>query len=287
MKKRLTDYQKIEIVEKYQTGNYNCAELGREYGVLRTSIRMLLKSRDIPIKSMSDSGRKYSLNKYYFDNIDSERKAYWLGLLYADGTNSESKYVTTLRLQETDIKILQEFNNDIGSNMPIKFIERQTKHPTWQNLYRLDINNKHISKRLAELGVHQNKTFTLLFPNKSQISEPLMRHWLRGLWDGDGSVCIYKNKFKSSYRLHTSVVSTLDVCEKIKEWLQLELDINSNIYIPCKEKINTTRRLNISGNRQISKFWEWLYKDSEIFLERKFNNYQKSKILMNENNAKI
>lgn len=289
MKCRLSDQQKIEIVEKYQTGNYNCAELGREYGVLRTSIRMLLKNRNIAIKSMSDSGRKYSLDKFYFDSIDCERKAYWLGLLYADGTNSESRYVTTLRLQESDLEILEKFNYDLGSNTPIKFIERKSKNPSWQNMWRLDINNKHMSQQLSKLGVHQNKTFTLTYPNSSQIPQSLMRHWLRGLWDGDGSfsICENKNKKKKSYRLVASLVSTLNVCEGIKDWLNLELSINSSIYIPSKNKITSTRRLRISGSKQVKKFLNWLYNDSEIFLMRKSDKYHRCKILMKENNVRI
>ncbi len=280
--KRLNDKEKNEIVEKYKTGNYNCAQLGREYSVLRTSIRMMLKSKGIQIRSASDSGRKYSLNKYYFDIINSERKSYFLGLLYADGTNSEKRYVTTLRLQETDLEILEKFNKELNCNAPIKLIERKSKNPAWQNMYRLDINNKHVSKRLSELGVHQNKTFTLKFPNSFQIPTNLIRHWLRGLWDGDGSfsICKNNNKIKKSYRLISSLVSTLDVCEKIKEYLKIELNINSSIYIPSKKKINTTRRLKISGNIQVSKFLNWLYKDSEIYLKRKFDKYENCKFLM-------
>lgn len=32
----------------------------------------------------------YSLNEHYFDNIDCDEKAYWLGFLFADGAISNN-----------------------------------------------------------------------------------------------------------------------------------------------------------------------------------------------------
>lgn len=53
--------------------------------------------------------RKYKLNENYFDKIDIEEKAYFLGLLYADGyifTLRSNKYVR-LQLQKIDKHILE------------------------------------------------------------------------------------------------------------------------------------------------------------------------------------
>ena len=49
--------------------------------------------------------RKYPIDEQFFDAIDSEEKAYFLGMLYADGTNSMKKTEVSLRLQEEDHEV--------------------------------------------------------------------------------------------------------------------------------------------------------------------------------------
>lgn len=50
---KLTDHQKIEIVEKYQTGNTSLQKLAIEYGVTKPSIHSLLNRRGISTKFKS------------------------------------------------------------------------------------------------------------------------------------------------------------------------------------------------------------------------------------------
>ncbi len=56
----------------------------------------------------------YKINDYYFSDIDTEDKAYFLG---TDGyINDKRKYVY-LTLQETDKDILEKFNKFIFRNI--------------------------------------------------------------------------------------------------------------------------------------------------------------------------
>ena len=55
----------------------------------------------------SVSMQKYNLNKDYFNNINSYKKAYWLGFIYADGSNKVSKNVFVLGLKQEDNYILE------------------------------------------------------------------------------------------------------------------------------------------------------------------------------------
>ena len=71
---------------------------------------------------------KYTFNKDYFERIDSKDKAYFLGLLYADGCNSISAtkqhHTIVLNLQEKDKDILDIFNKYINSNKPLTYRPR-------------------------------------------------------------------------------------------------------------------------------------------------------------------
>ena len=55
--------------------------------------------------------RKYNFNEHYFDNIDCQEKAYWLGFFAADGYNHRSKGCIEFRLHRQDREILERFKS--------------------------------------------------------------------------------------------------------------------------------------------------------------------------------
>lgn len=59
-----------------------------------------------------------NINDSFFEKIDTEEKAYFLGLFYADGCNyiNGNASRVALSLQEDDKKILEIFNNFIYPN---------------------------------------------------------------------------------------------------------------------------------------------------------------------------
>ena len=88
----LTLEQELQIVEKYKTGQYTCSSLGREFGRVKSTINNCLKKHNILVLNDARKlSRKYTLNEEFFDIIDTEAKAYFLGLLYADGSNNEKE----------------------------------------------------------------------------------------------------------------------------------------------------------------------------------------------------
>lgn len=115
-----------------------------------SSIRSLLLKRGVKLRTKSEIYRKYSLNQNYFDCIDTEAKAYYLGLLYADGYNNEKGGEIHLSLQEEDKLILEKFLKELKSNQTLIFLNLQEKNKNRKNIYRLSISSKQISKRLRE-----------------------------------------------------------------------------------------------------------------------------------------
>lgn len=63
--------------------------------------------------------RRYTFNEHYFDVIDSQDKAYWLGFFAADGYNHVSKGYIELRLHNQDREILEKFKVSINASNPI------------------------------------------------------------------------------------------------------------------------------------------------------------------------
>lgn len=59
---------------------------------------------------------KYSLNENFFQEINTEEKAYWLGFLMADGCildQPQRSKRLTVALKEKDINILHKLNKSL------------------------------------------------------------------------------------------------------------------------------------------------------------------------------
>ena len=62
------------------------------------------------------------------------------------------------------------------------------------------------------------------------LADELNRHFIRGLFDGDGSVCRTQYKNRQSYQHTLTITSTLMVCEKLVDIVENAIDINCHIY---------------------------------------------------------
>lgn len=201
--------------------------------------------------------RKYILNERYFENIDSENKAYWLGFLMADGYNS-GKFI---RVDIQDGGHLEKFRDDIYPNkdMPV----RTKLSTTNKSVYYLTIQNSKFVKDCERLGIVMNKSHISKYPN---ISNDMDKHFIRGLFDGDGSLS-YLYQTKNYRKYNFSIVGSDQLMREVRDKL---LSIGINIgFGRCK----SIYRIYVSGNRQIIKILDWLYDESNVYLDRKFEKY--------------
>lgn len=274
---KLTDQNKIDIVDLYINKKMSCIKIAKIFKVTKQSVLKILKARNIQIRTISESNRRYSLNEAYFQTIDTENKAYFLGLMYADGYNQESQYNSSISLQSKDSYILESFRNDIGYLKPLKLINKGKNR---QQQYRLSITSKKISKDLAKLGCFQAKSLTLKFPTKDQVPEHLLRHFIRGYIDGDGCISF------SGTCIILNITSTIMFCEKLQELIYKLFKINGYINNKKNNK-KTTRTWTLWGNDKVVKILDWIYEDSNIFLTRKNNKYKMFKSATFKNGEKI
>lgn len=132
------------------------------------------------------------LDEQYFDSIDTEKKAYFLGLIFTDGCIHMSKGrqpLCGITLKEQDEYILKEFKNDIRSNKTVTHDGRGCSE--------INILSSGIVSGLRKYGVKERKSTTILFPNN--IPEDMMGHFIRGVFDGDGSAAFYSRKGRKSH----------------------------------------------------------------------------------------
>lgn len=199
--------------------------------------------------------RKYFVNENFFEKIDAEEKAYLLGFLFADGFIGKNLSYIEITLHKKDIEVLENFVKNLYYNdRPINTVK-----PTYK---RVVINSVKMVNDLINLGCLNNKTFILKFPN---IEAQYYRDFIRGYFDGDGSVGINKGG-----GLYMSIVGTIEFLDKVKEVLQKECLLNDTVYDDRHpERNNNIRALRFGGNILMNRVYHYLYDGATIFLKRK------------------
>jgi hypothetical protein len=219
-----------------------------------------------------DFNKKYHYNENYFQNIDTEAKAYFLGFVFADGgiyIRKRSEFWIeksfTINLAEQDRHILEFFKKELGYEAPLHFREgkefvspinnRQYKR---KNQYALSISSTKFVDHLINLGLGNRKTYMeLKIPN---IPDNLIRHFIRGFFDGDG--CSSGNSI-----LFTSKNSSIlkDLQEYFKDKFKK----------PFGNIRYTKRNAFIwQFNTEKDLFLKYIYEDATCYLSRKYPHGQ-------------
>lgn len=276
--KKITESDKLKIIKRYTNEHITCRNLGIDFGISHSIVSSILQEAGIEVRSRSRMTRRHQLNENYFDKIDTEEKAYFLGLLYADGCNHIKGNSVILGLVESDKYILEKFNLSIESTRPI-ILDNRTKIRR-QPFYVLTISSKKMCDQLLKLGCMPRKSLVLKFPTNRQVPKKFIKHFIRGYFDGDGCFYYKQKKDMNCFAYCASLASTKDFCEKLKEILQKELDITCNYNKICKNQ-DITQSLSINNTNSV-KFMTWIYDEASIFLHRKRDKFIK---FMKELNA--
>lgn len=210
--------------------------------------------------------KKNSCEDRYFETIDSEEKAYWLGFLAADGCVRDGRQKSViLKLADKDKDHLCKFRDAVKSNaMLYTEIHTGKYHQELVN-NKVVISSIPMARDLERHGITPRKTFTLRYPVQS-LSPELNKHFIRGYFDGDGSVGLYGNQ------MIVSIIGTMDILNHIKEILNIGGTIRSRHKSPIFEW-----RITCATTTGFSKI---IYENATVFLERKkriFDEYVSSR----------
>lgn len=257
---RVTEYHYLfitgkmeEIIQKYEDGS-TAISLAEEYGISDTSIRAYLKKHNVKIRPR---GVPSKTNQTLFQRIDSEIKAYTLGLITADGSLTRDGKSISISLKSDDDYILEQIQIELlgGSGNLIKTHEN--------TLTTLQFHGTALQKQLRNFGLAPNKTY-LLKQLASNIPEELYHHYIRGLYDGDG-VCSFKTQ-KGVRKVR------IGFCGHQEDFvLSYRNFMNKTLNMPKNKTFNTGGCWQVSWSAvdDLINFYNYIYKDSHIFLGRK------------------
>lgn len=284
-KKQLNDIEKNELIESYLAGE-SIRVLSLKYNRAESSVRSLIKRRGIKLRPTSEVNRKYELNNFYFDDINVNHKAYFIGLLYADGCVKENRNEVSLMLNIDDKSIIEKLNSLIYKDKSV--VNETCNRDNRKDLCGIKFYSKHVKESLISLGCVPNKTHKLVFPN--WLNHDLMSHMIRGYFDGDGYIGIIPDSRKkidgsnvNSESYKVSITGNDSFINGLEDYLRENYGIRCSSYTRNKQTPNIIT-IDVYRLRDLVKLYEVLYQDNDKFLiERK---HQKFKTIINKINGK-
>ena len=250
--------EKYEIAkEMYIEGKLSLTKISKQLGIDRGTLSKNLKEEGVLVINKQNDNR---CNTSIFKVIDTEEKAYWLGLLYADGSVSQNTSHIELTLKIEDKNHVEKFRE--FTKHKNKVIEKNVMldGKVFKNA-RLSFRCKKMKYDLIDKGCTPQKSLNLTFPTTDQVPSHLIRHFVRGYFDGDGSM----TNTEKTYRM--SINGT-------EQFLHSLCDVMGWEKNSIKQRDGNAYRWESRNTSTIPKMLCDMYDNSNIYLERKYNLYK-------------
>lgn len=243
----LSDYLKKNNIKKHE--KMLAVINGKEYVISRKG---------------SYGAKKYELDDTFFDVIDTEGKAYWLGFFLADASVSNNSNTISIGLSIRDYDHLHRLKKSLKITRPIReFISSNGYKSCIISFYSQNIKEKLISYNVIPNKKKYGKHPFLLLNND------LIKHYVRGFFDGDGCVSESIRKETGTKRYAIEIASCQEMLVFIKKFLA-----DNNIEVSDIREHMSIYEIRTSNNLEIIKFFNLIYKDANIYLPRKYERLE-------------
>ena len=262
---RGTMFCSIECYGKSQRSTYTkiCPNCGKPFSLNNKAYEKRGRGKYCSAQCAHETQRKYSCDESFFNNINTQKEAYWLGFIFADGY--QNGYEIVIRLSRIDREHLEKFKRDIKSNAPIrtKFEEQKEFKEGGKYISNFRMNSRKLCRSLTKLGCVKAKSLIIKFP--VGLDKRLIRHFIRGYFDGDGCISKEKKTTTITVTFYSGSVEFIDGVEKIIK----------SANISCRRGIKDRRFLWVSKKAELPKIFNYLYRGSVVKLDRKYDKFKK------------
>lgn len=244
----------------------------KNQGLTRAEIAAVFEIPDWKLKKLiAANGWGKKLPTIEFENAFKEQDeyaCYWAGFIAADG-NVDSKNRLRVMLNYDDTAHLEKLRDFLGSTHTI------SSNTTAYYRSSLELTSKELVQDLQTLFlINPNKTDCLKFP--AHLTDQQLSWYMRGYFDGDGCICeSFSNKNSITSTLYTTIASgSVDFIYPAFSKLQLLLNLGGSLQ-DFKDK--NSMQIKFNTNDSIT-LLTWMYKDAEVYLDRKYALYVKTVI---------
>lgn len=181
-----------------------------------------------------------------FTKLD-EQTCYWLGVLFADGSGTRYNRII---FKSKDYSFIKAFADYVGQEV----IEGKGARST---VYRVDFSDRELRQRLIELGFTKERKSERKLPKLILENPEIARHFMRGYFDGDGS--IHKDHRKlNGWRLEISTHRPYS--SDMRSLINASCP-NANVRLYPNRKSERLMIYNFEGVKEVLR---WLYKDASV-----------------------
>lgn len=258
----ISDKLKQEICVFYKQKPISLKDMSLKFNLCQVTISKILKEHNINLYKKANIFNS-EMKENFFENIDNEFKAYFLGLIISDGNvfkpkNGNRQASISITLHKNDTYILELFKKTLCLNTSINSDNRGCN--------TIAIRSDKMCADLLKYGVVENKSFVTYLP---KINIEFMPHLLRGILDGDGSVQ-FKFYEKWNKTKHTiGFCGSNQLMNDIREVLINQLNLSKNQVYSYKDRMLSM--ITWGSIKDIEKIYHYLYDNATIFMHRKRN----------------
>ena len=258
----------IRLLEKLAKQGKSIKEIAQEVGYDIKVIKRTAKENNILLKYTINPNFKEN----FFENIDTEEKAYLLGLYFTDGcvrknSRCELNYTIHMQLQARDLEMIEKIKDIFQVNNKIYHDKRNNKE-----CYEISFSSRKMAQDLSKYGIVPRKTYETSHLPLEYIPDNLKIHFLRGLFDGDGGFSVDSSYSKDVSFDFTSYHSS--ICEEFQKEIDELINKNNHnkIYTNIKDGAQRSR-VSWRGKQQVLRILDILYENATIYLKRKHDKY--------------
>jgi predicted DNA-binding protein YlxM (UPF0122 family) len=268
--KKLDNLTKDKLINLYINDRKSLEDIAKIYDVSRVAVYKKFKKYGIQQRSKSEARLEaqkqgklpqqfFDINENFFSSWSPEM-GYVLGLIITDGCVSKTG---TISLSMNDKELLEKVKKVLGS----KHMIEPSKHQ--KGLYCFHFSRDKLVRDLEKHCVVPRKSLVVKFP---EIPQAYLADFIRGVFDGDGSVFFDKRRPKSPLRANF-VSGSKDFIEGLQISLEF-LGMPKRTIYRQKTK-NGWTYMFIYDHKDSTKLFSLLYKNAQngLFLERKYNRF--------------
>lgn len=237
-------------------------QISRETGMSPNKIKKYLQENNLW------TGHRHMplyYDEFFFDKIDTEEKAYWLGFIYADGYLAAPNTVG-IEIKSTDKEHLEKFRSSLKAEKEVKVYHKNSTFGPQDNA-RFSVGSIHMFKILLSYFKSIHKTFEGEFPKLKDQS--LIKHLVRGFFDGDGSLTGAPKDDNHIWRPQISFIGAKETLQYIEDISGFEWSWSQRY----PEKHTNNYQINCGRVNDCLSFLHWLYDDATVYLDRKYERY--------------
>lgn len=252
------NYTKESLIDLVNAGK-TVKEIAAVYKVCPSSIGRAMRKMDITYNLQV---RKIDKDHNFFETIDTEIKAYLLGFLIADGCVYDNTRFGIM-ITKDDEEIVTLLKNNISPDSFVKNLQNTKGAKNRRPQVLIRINSEKLVSDLAKYGVVPRKTYKpIKLPN---ISDELIWHVIRGIFDGDG--CITLGGRKKNLRRVNITNGNPAIIYSIRDFL-----LSKGIKCSTSDR-GSCFSLNVDSQEHVFNFGTNIYKNSNFYLKRKFTKF--------------